>query len=123
MAALASKGDLYETELLEQFDDGEAAKEFFRCLDVQLNKVNQFYRMKEKEFSERGESLKRQMEILIELKNALNQQHTKEEDDDESSSGTVLCGTELNYILCYVVFFMFRAVCDDPQLLLTKFIP
>ena len=54
LEASASKGDLYETELLEQFADTDAAKEFFSCLDMQLNKVNQFYKTKEIEFLERG---------------------------------------------------------------------
>ncbi|KAM6571865.1 hypothetical protein CsatA_015945 [Cannabis sativa] len=77
LASSASKGDVYETELLEQFADTDAAKEFFNCLDLQLNKVNQFYKAKEKEFLERGESLKKQMEILIEAKTAFNQQRSK----------------------------------------------
>ncbi|PON79407.1 SPX domain containing protein [Parasponia andersonii] len=77
LASSASKGDVYETELLEQFADTDAAKEFFNCLDLQLNKVNQFYKGKEKEFLERGESLKKQMEILIEAKTAFKQQRGK----------------------------------------------
>ncbi|XVF03484.1 hypothetical protein REPUB_Repub04eG0265200 [Reevesia pubescens] len=77
LAASDSKGDLYETELLEQFDDTDAAKEFFACLDMQLNKVNQFYKTKEKEFVERGECLKKQMEILLELKTFLQQQQRR----------------------------------------------
>lgn len=66
-------GDVYETELLdEQFagDDTDAAAEFFARLDAQLNKVNQFYKCKEKEFLERGESLRKQMGILADLKAA-----------------------------------------------------
>ncbi|KAG6520400.1 hypothetical protein ZIOFF_017450 [Zingiber officinale] len=70
----ASRGVMYETELLEQFADSDAAREFFVRLDLQLNKVNQFYKGKEKEFVERGESLKKQMEILLELKAALKNQ-------------------------------------------------
>ncbi|PON87948.1 SPX domain containing protein [Trema orientale] len=77
LATSASKGDVYETELLEQFADTDAAKEFFNCLDLQLNKVNQFYKGKEKEFLERGESLKKQMEILVEAKTAFKQQRGK----------------------------------------------
>ncbi|PKI40385.1 hypothetical protein CRG98_039231, partial [Punica granatum] len=75
LASSASNGDTYETELMEHFEDSDAAKGFFTCLDHQLNKVNQFYRTKENEFLERGELLKKQMEILIELKNALKQQN------------------------------------------------
>ncbi|GMN38852.1 hypothetical protein TIFTF001_008078 [Ficus carica] len=46
-------GDVYETELLEQLADTDAAKEFFNCLDYQLNKVNQFY--KEESIGDRTE--------------------------------------------------------------------
>ena len=67
--------DEYETELLEPLAadadaDAAAAREFFARLDAQLNKVNQFYRGKEKEFLERGQSLRRQMDILAGLKAA-----------------------------------------------------
>ncbi|KAF5727777.1 EXS family protein [Tripterygium wilfordii] len=77
LASSASKGDMYETELLEQFAESDAAKEFFTCLDSQLNKVNQFYKTKEKEFFDRGECLKKQMEILIEVKTTLKRQRDK----------------------------------------------
>ncbi|KAG9143625.1 hypothetical protein Leryth_019210 [Lithospermum erythrorhizon] len=96
LASSTSKGDLYETELLEQFADTESASEFFACLDLQLNKVNQFYKTKEKEFLERGDSLKKQMEILIELKTALKNRHAKsasfqetDSKDDDSISGSI----------------------------------
>nr|WET17603.1 SPX-EXS6 [Phoebe bournei] len=98
LASSVSKGDMYETELLEQFADTEAAKEFFACLDHQLNKVNQFYKAKENEFLERGESLKKQMEILIELKATLKQQRaqssSQELKEDVSISHTILCEEE-----------------------------
>ncbi|KAL2233453.1 phosphate transporter PHO1 homolog 1 [Sesamum indicum] len=95
----ASSTDLYETELLEQFADTDAAVEFFACLDLQLNKVNQFYKTKEKEFLERGESLKKQMEILTELKTVLKQRHTKgtpsqDSKEEDSISGTISCDDE-----------------------------
>ncbi|XVE53384.1 hypothetical protein DITRI_Ditri02bG0200000 [Diplodiscus trichospermus] len=85
LAASAGNGDLYETELLEQFADSDAAKEFFACLDMQLNKVNQFYKTKEKEFQERGESLKKQMEILIELKSIIQQKQRGKEASAQDS--------------------------------------
>ncbi|KAL5553538.1 hypothetical protein UlMin_040939 [Ulmus minor] len=97
LASTVSKGDMYETELLEQFADTDAAKEFFTCLDLQLNKVNQFYKAKEKEFVERGDSLKKQMEILIEVKNELKQQQDKglasslDSKEDPSISCTISC--------------------------------
>ncbi|XP_065880184.1 phosphate transporter PHO1 homolog 1 [Euphorbia lathyris] len=100
LASSASKGDMYETELLEQFQDSDAVKEFFACLDQQLNKVNQFYKNKEKEFMERGDSLKKQMDILIDLKTAFNQQRctkgTSPQDskEDASISCTISCEEE-----------------------------
>ena len=89
---------MYETELLEKVtDDTHAAKEFFTCLDTQLNKVNQFYKTKEKEFLERGECLKKQMEILIELKDAFKQKQANGEStqlsmEDDTISCTISCG-------------------------------
>ncbi|XP_038982999.1 phosphate transporter PHO1-3 [Phoenix dactylifera] len=77
LTSSASRGVLYETELLDQFADTDAAREFFARLDHQLNKVNQFYKGKEMEFVERGESLNKQMGILLELKAALKQQREK----------------------------------------------
>ncbi|KAJ4818093.1 Phosphate transporter PHO1 1 [Rhynchospora pubera] len=74
LGSSASENDFYETELLDQFEDNEVVKEFFSRLDLQLNKVNQFYKGKEKEYLDRGESLHKQMEILLELKAALKQQ-------------------------------------------------
>ncbi|KAH6802138.1 EXS family protein [Perilla frutescens var. frutescens] len=99
LAASASKADMYETEMLEHFADTDAAVEFFACLDLQLNKVNQFYRTKEKEFLERGDSLLKQMEILIELKTALKQKQTKgpsspDSKEEASISGTISCDEE-----------------------------
>ncbi|CAN8238909.1 unnamed protein product [Cochlearia groenlandica] len=97
LASSGSNNDLYETELLEKItDDNDAALEFFVCLDAQLNKVNQFYKTKEKEFLERGECLKKQMEILIDLKDAFQQKHTNEDStqeskEDDSISCTISC--------------------------------
>ncbi|KAJ4884234.1 Phosphate transporter PHO1-like protein 1 [Raphanus sativus] len=97
LASSVSNSDVYETELLETIsDDTGAAKEFFMCLDTQLNKVNQFYKTKEKEFLERGECLKKQMEILIEVKDAFNQKQangesTQESKEDDSISCTISC--------------------------------
>ncbi|CAL0315298.1 unnamed protein product [Lupinus luteus] len=78
LASSATKGDMYETELLEQFADTDAAKEFFACLDHQLNKVNKFYRTKEEEFMKRGDSLRKQMKILLELKSTFMEKQGKE---------------------------------------------
>ncbi|KAM7276203.1 hypothetical protein ACFE04_018069 [Oxalis oulophora] len=92
LTSLGSKNDLYETELIDQFGDNDATKEFFTCLDSQLNKVNQFYRTKEKEFLDRGEMLMKQLEILSQLKIALKEQQRDKEIsslDDPSISCTI----------------------------------
>ncbi|KAG2280580.1 hypothetical protein Bca52824_051800 [Brassica carinata] len=97
LASSGSDSDVYETELLEKVaDDTDAAKEFFVCLDTQLNKVNQFYKTKEKEFVERGECIKKQMEILIELKDAFKQKQANGEStqlskEDDTISCTISC--------------------------------
>ncbi|XP_076914938.1 phosphate transporter PHO1 homolog 1-like [Bidens hawaiensis] len=97
----ASKGVVYKTELLEQFDHTEAASAFFALLDLQLNKVNEFYRKKEKEFLDRGECLEKQLHILVELKTALKDQHKNKANssyhdskDEDSISGTISCDEE-----------------------------
>ncbi|KAL2347458.1 hypothetical protein Fmac_001458 [Flemingia macrophylla] len=76
LASSSFNGDMYETELLDQFADTDATKEFFACLDQQLNKVNKFYRTKEKEFMDRGDSLKKQMDILLMLKSTFKEQQS-----------------------------------------------
>ncbi|KAI9072623.1 hypothetical protein K1719_045419 [Acacia pycnantha] len=86
LAGSTYKGDMYETELLEQFADTDATKEFFACLDQQLNKVNKFYRTKEEEFMDRGESLKKQMDILLELKSEFNKKAGSSQDSKEDQS-------------------------------------
>ncbi|CAD6336762.1 unnamed protein product [Miscanthus lutarioriparius] len=72
----AVAGEVYETAVADGagFADTEAAKAFFQRLDQQLNKVNRFYERKEGEFLERGESLRRQLQILVDLKAAITQQ-------------------------------------------------
>ncbi|CAL1392358.1 unnamed protein product [Linum trigynum] len=101
LASSLSKGDTYETELLDQFEDSVAVKDFFACLDLQLNKVNQFFKSKEKEFVERGECLMKQMDILIHLKTALKNHHNnknsslpQDSKDDPSISCTITCEGE-----------------------------
>ncbi|XP_074585061.1 phosphate transporter PHO1 homolog 1-like [Curcuma longa] len=94
-----SRDVMYETELLEQFAVTDAAREFFARLDLQLNKVNKFYSAKEKEFLERGESLKKQIQILLELKAALKNQRRRisssnDAMDDSSISCSISCEEE-----------------------------
>ncbi|XP_010264986.1 PREDICTED: phosphate transporter PHO1-like [Nelumbo nucifera] len=69
--------DIYQTELVQLFSEEDEVKEFFSCLDEELNKVNQFYRTKESEFIERGELLNKQLRILLELKQILNDRRRK----------------------------------------------
>jgi len=95
---------MYETELLDQFSDTDATKEFFACLDQQLNKVNKFYRTKEKEFMDRGDSLKKQMEILLILKTTFKEQQSKAgsshgSKEDQSISCTFSNGKQLTLFL------------------------
>ncbi|RCV24303.1 hypothetical protein SETIT_5G073800v2 [Setaria italica] len=91
-AASRGGGDEYETELLEPLaaaDDNEAAatREFFARLDAQLNKVNRFYKGKEEEFLERGRSLRKQMDILADLKAAAREDTTTNPSDSSVASG------------------------------------
>ncbi|KAH9607051.1 hypothetical protein KSS87_013826 [Heliosperma pusillum] len=98
LASSLSKNDLYETELLEQLSDVEAAGEFFARLDRQLNKVNQFYKIKEKEFVDRGDSLKRQLDFLVEMNNELRRKKaasSQDSNEDPSLSCHLSCELEL----------------------------
>ncbi|KAF7095096.1 hypothetical protein CFC21_097338 [Triticum aestivum] len=73
----AVAGEVYETEVLDAAGfagaEAEAARAFFQRLDEQLNKVNRFYERKEGEFLERGVCLRRQLQILVELKAAVTE--------------------------------------------------
>lgn len=64
--------DLYQTELVHLFTGEDEVKGFFEKLDQELNKVNQFYRLKEREFLDRGETLNKQLQILLDLKQIMN---------------------------------------------------
>ena len=61
-------------------------KEFFERLDEELNKVNEFYKLKEREFIERGEVLKKQLQILVELKRILQDRRRKSLSRSDSAS-------------------------------------
>lgn len=50
---------------------------FFGMLDDELNKVNQFYIKQENEFIERGEALNKQLQILQDLKQIINDRRRK----------------------------------------------
>ncbi|XP_020887661.1 phosphate transporter PHO1 [Arabidopsis lyrata subsp. lyrata] len=64
--------EIYQTELVQLFSEEDEVKVFFARLDEELNKVNQFHKAKETEFLGRGEILKKQLEILAELKQILS---------------------------------------------------
>ena len=64
--------EVYETELAQLFSEEDEVRVFFARLDEELNKVNQFYKLQEREFIERGEMLNRQLQILLQLKQILS---------------------------------------------------
>lgn len=103
LAGSASRGggggdgdDEYETEVLEPplaDADAAAAREFFARLDAQLNKVNQFYKGKEQEFLERGRSLRRQMDILADLRATRAREDPSVASASASASGEYTCSS------------------------------
>ncbi|XP_068663062.1 phosphate transporter PHO1-like [Aristolochia californica] len=68
---------LYETDLDQLYSERGEIKEFFQSLDEELNKVDQFYKTKEREFLERGEILNKQLQILLDLKQVLHDRRRK----------------------------------------------
>ncbi|GMI64173.1 phosphate 1, ARABIDOPSIS PHOSPHATE 1 [Hibiscus trionum] len=79
---------LYQTELLQLFSQEDEVRPFFEGLDEELNKVNQFYKSKESEFLERGETLNKQLEILKDLKQVLDGDRRQNSDNFLHSSST-----------------------------------
>ncbi|XVF28566.1 hypothetical protein REPUB_Repub15cG0040900 [Reevesia pubescens] len=69
---------LYQTELVQLFSEEDEVRVFFGRLDEELNKVNQFYKTKESEFIERGEILNKELQILLDLKQILNDRRRKQ---------------------------------------------
>ncbi|KAI5056457.1 hypothetical protein GOP47_0028742 [Adiantum capillus-veneris] len=63
--------DYYETEFVDPAADGDVEKAFFATLDLQLNKVNQFYRRKESLLLQRGEDIKLQLEKLMTMRKVM----------------------------------------------------
>ncbi|BAD44869.1 putative PHO1-like protein [Oryza sativa Japonica Group] len=88
------RGEVYETEVTPEMETtaATAAREFFARLDAQLNKVNHFYKAKEEEFLHRGHSLRKQMDILLDLKSrsssSLSGHHRAAAGDDPSISSS-----------------------------------
>jgi len=60
---------------------------FFMRLDEELNKVNQFYRRQESEFLERGETLDKQLQILLDLKQIISNRRRKTSPSKPYSTG------------------------------------
>ncbi|KAK8571920.1 hypothetical protein V6N12_027988 [Hibiscus sabdariffa] len=79
---------LYQTELLQLFSEEDEVRPFFERLDEELNKVNQFYKSKESEFLERGETLNKQLQILKDLKQILDGDRRRSSDILSRSSST-----------------------------------
>ncbi|XP_031502975.1 phosphate transporter PHO1-like [Nymphaea colorata] len=85
----------YQTDLVTLFTEDDEVKEFFACLDEQLNKVNQFYKSKEAEFLERGHILNKQLHVLLDLKRVLHDRHRKVS-SAKSDAGNSLCSSPLS---------------------------
>ncbi|XP_021847662.1 phosphate transporter PHO1 [Spinacia oleracea] len=66
-----------QTELSQLFSEEDEVKMFFDVLDEELEKVNRFYTARETEFLERGEALLKQLQILQDLKQVLDQRRRK----------------------------------------------
>ncbi|KAJ0963701.1 hypothetical protein J5N97_028823 [Dioscorea zingiberensis] len=62
---------LAEMELVQSKEN--EVKEFFEKLEEELEKVNNFYTSKEEEFCERGEILRKQLQILLGLKEIIDE--------------------------------------------------
>ena len=79
--------EVYETELAQLFSAEDEVQVFFAKLDGELNKVNQFYKKQETEFVERGEMLKKQLNILLDLKQSLSDRRKKNPSLKPSNTG------------------------------------
>ncbi|VFQ76843.1 unnamed protein product [Cuscuta campestris] len=66
-----------ENELVQLFSEEDEVSVFFEKLDEELKKVNEFYKNKESEFVERGDNLKKQLHILLDLKRLVNDRRRK----------------------------------------------
>ncbi|KAL3679555.1 hypothetical protein R1sor_022511 [Riccia sorocarpa] len=81
--------EVYETTLLEPLNHMESAKVFFARLDAQFNKVNQFYRGKEKEFVEQAQTLEKQMQALVDMRKALDEYQEQSSVSLQENCGSV----------------------------------
>ncbi|XP_058101549.1 phosphate transporter PHO1-like isoform X1 [Magnolia sinica] len=69
--------DLYQTDLVQLVSEADEIKEFFERLDEELNKVNHFYKTKESEILEKGETLNKQLQLLVDSKQVLHDRRRK----------------------------------------------
>ncbi|KAL9240288.1 hypothetical protein vseg_014526 [Gypsophila vaccaria] len=69
--------EVYDTELAQLFSEEDEVKIFFERLDEELEKVNHFYNAREIEFLQRGDALIKQVQIMTDLKQVLNQRRQK----------------------------------------------
>ncbi|KAI7729800.1 hypothetical protein M8C21_033806 [Ambrosia artemisiifolia] len=77
-----------ETELVDHlYSEEDEVKEFFEKLDEELDKVNQFYMNKESEFLERGDMLKKQLQILLDLQQLVDCRRRSNSFNSTASSG------------------------------------
>ncbi|XP_059448126.1 phosphate transporter PHO1 [Corylus avellana] len=72
-----SEEEVYETELSQLFTEEDEVIMFFAKLDDELTKVNQFYKKTEGELLERWENIHKQLQILLELKQIINDRRRK----------------------------------------------
>ncbi|XP_061350434.1 phosphate transporter PHO1-like [Gastrolobium bilobum] len=81
-----SEEELYETELSQLFSEEDEVHVFFAKLDEELNKVNQFYKKQEIEFLDRGETLIKQLQILLDLKQLFGNRRRKNPPSSKASN-------------------------------------
>ncbi|KAK7278436.1 hypothetical protein RJT34_23464 [Clitoria ternatea] len=92
--------EIYETELAQLFSEEDEVRMFFMRLDEELNKVNQFYRRQESEFLERGETLNKQLQILLELKQIITDRRRKTSKSSFPNSPTDYSGLMVRNDVC-----------------------
>lgn len=93
---------VYETELLGPIAHSVYDQIFFKCLDAQLNKVNNFYELKENEFLQRAAILDKQICALSGVKKLLEQGRIRQYEDGASGRQSELgkCGIILIFYKC-----------------------
>ncbi|KAJ8434847.1 hypothetical protein Cgig2_022126 [Carnegiea gigantea] len=69
--------EVNDSELSQLFSEEDEVRMFFQRLDEELEKVNRFYTDKETEFLERWETLHKQLQILLQLKQILRRKNCR----------------------------------------------